>query len=626
MQRSKKQEQRITSNRGKFLILFCVFLMLILFSRLIFLQVITKDKFTNLRSKNVVKTSYIIPERGDIMDRNGVKIAGTRGMFSVIVIPEKITGFRKNKELVAQEFVEKISKVIELSEKEQSKIKRKLKISPIFSEVLIKSDLNEEELSAITQNKKYLDGVDITSSRVRNYIDGEYYLNVLGYVGKVSAKDLKDDSKFLTNLDYVGKQGVEKLKDKELLGYHGEEVIGVNAYGKAMDREKVKDAVKGLSVSLTLDADLQKLAYELLGNEKGAVVALDPNSGQVLAMASTPTYDPNNLIKGLSTKEYNKVFKSAKTSPFFNRATMGQYPPASTIKPFVSVAGLLGNWFSADKRIWCGPYYQLKGSKRRFNDWKPQGHGWLTMTQAIERSADVYYYKLGKEMGIDYLHDVMSYYGFDKKTGILLSGEKEGLLPSTAWKKKKMGEGWYTGETLIASIGQGFMMSTPLQLAQATAILVNGGKTYKPTIMIEEEKELISEIDIPQEYTQIAKKGMRDVIFGEYGTARKWKRKLVRYDQGGKTGTSQVYSTKGERPDKNKEMPKHLKDHALYIGFAPYNDPKIVISVIIENIGGGSTYAAPVGIEIMQRYLDEYYPELIMEGKKVLIEGDKNEK
>jgi penicillin-binding protein 2 len=626
MQRSKKQEQRIITNRGKFLIIFCAFLCLILFSRLIFLQVIDKEKFTTMRTKNVVKTSYILPERGDILDRENRKIAGTRGMFSVVVVPEKIKGFRKNREQVSNDFIEKISEIIELTEKQKTKLKRTLKHSPIFSEVVIKSDIEEEELTAITQNKKYLEGVDITSSRVRNYENGSYYLNVLGYVGKVSPKDLKDETKFLTNLDYVGKQGVEKLKDKELLGKHGEEVIGINAYGKAMSRDKLKESQKGETIHLTIDQDLQILAHELLGEERGSVVALDPNTGEVLAMASTPTYDPNKLVKGLSHEEYNRIFKSVNTSPFFDRAIMGQYPPASTIKPFVSIAGLLGDWIDPEKRVWCGPYYQLKGSTRRFNDWKPQGHGWLTMTDAIARSADVYYYKLGKEMGIDYLHDVMSVYGFDKKTGIDLKGEKSGILPSTEWKKKRLKESWYTGETLIASIGQGYMLSTPLQLAQATAVLVNGGKTYKPKLIMEDETKLISEVNIPEEYTEIAKAGMREVLFGEYGTARKWKRKLIRYNQGGKTGTSQVYSTKGERPDKDVEMPKHLKDHALYIGFAPYDDPKIVISVVVENIGGGSTYAAPIGIKVMQKYLDKNYPELIMEGKEVLKEENKNEK
>lgn len=625
MRRNKKQEQRITASRGKGLIAVCVIFFSILFIRLFFLQVVDGEKYQKLRVNNVVKTSYLTPERGDIFDRNGVKIAGNRGLFSVIVVPEKIKGFRKNRKEKSIEFINTISEFITLSDKEKERLTKRLRQAPVFSEVLIKSDLSSDDLAEIAQNKKYLEAMDINSIKVRDYINGEYYINVLGYVGKVSSKDLKDKDRFLRNLDYVGKRGIEKRKDKYLFGKHGEEVIGINAYGKTMERKKVKEAEDGGDLSLTLDDNLQRLAYELLGEERGAVVALDPNSGQILAMASTPTYDPNKLVKGISNEEYNKVFNNINSTPFFNRAISGQYPPASTIKPFVSIAALLGDFIDPMKRVWCGPYYQLKGSTRRFNDWKPQGHGWLTMTESIERSADVYYYKIGKEMGIDYLHDVMSYFGFGKKTELELKGEKQGILPSTAWKKRVHGKSWYTGETLIASIGQGFMLSTPLQLAQSTAILVNGGKSYKPTLLIGEEKEVLSEISIPKEYTEIAKKGMRDVLFGKYGTARKWKRSLIRYDQGGKTGTSQVYSTNGERPDKDAEIPKHLKDHALYIGFAPYDDPKIVISVVVENVGGGSTYAAPIGIKVMQKYLDDYYPETIMEGKEVL-KGDVSEK
>lgn len=620
MQRNKKQEQRVIVNRGKILVIFCFVLFSIIFSRLIYLQLMNQKEFQTLKTNNVTKTNYITPERGDIYDRNNVLIAGNRGMFSLTVIPEKIEGFGKNKEKMSKEFIEDIAKMIELTDSEKEKLIKKLKRTPLFVEIVLKSDLTVEELASVTANRKYLDAVSITSTKVRNYVEGEKYINVLGYVGKVSSKDLANSETRLTNLDYVGKSGLEKSYNTHLLGEHGKEIVGVNAYGKTMLRKKTKEPIKGKDLHLTLDSELQSLAYDLLGEERGAIVALDPNTGDVLALASTPTYDPNNLIKGISQKEYKEVFSNQQKSPFFNRAISGQYPPASTIKPFISLAGLLGEWIDPNKNVWCGPYYQIKGSKRKFNDWKPTGHGWINMKQSIEMSADVYYYKLGQEMGIDYLHDVMDVFNFGKKTGIDLKGEKTGLLPSTAWKKRVKKESWYTGETLIASIGQGFMMSTPMQLAQSTAILVNGGKNYKPRLLIEEDIELINEIDLPKKYIEIVKDGMRDVIFGKAGTARKWKRNLVRYNQGGKTGTSQVYSTNGERPDKDVEMPKHLRDHALYIGFAPYDNPKIVISVVVENIGGGSTYAAPIGIKMMQKYLDKNYPEEIMEGKKVLEE------
>ena len=625
MQRNKKQEIRLTTKRGKIMILFCVALFIFIFSRLIYLQLFNQKEFQTMKNNNITKENYITPERGDIYDSDGNKIAGSRGLFSLTVIPEKINNFRKDKENVSKKFVDELSELIELSEVEKNKLIYNLKRSPLFVEVVIKSDMTLEELSAITSNRKYMDSISITSTKVREYEHGEKYINVLGYVGKVSSRDLSSSVEKLTNLDYVGKSGIEKKYNSKLMGSHGVEIVGVNAYGKTMTRKKANNSVKGEDLYLTIDSDLQTLAYDLLGDEKGAIVAMNPNNGEILAMASTPTYDPNKLIKGISKKEYNKIFKNSSNSPFFNRAISGQYPPASTIKPFVAIAGLLGEWVDPDKNYWCGPYYQIKGSKRRFNDWKRTGHGWIDIRESLEVSADVYYYKMGQSMGIDYIHDVMSFYNFGQKTGIDLNGEASGLLPSTKWKKEVKKSSWYTGETLIASIGQGFMMSTPLQLAQATSILVNGGKTYQPKLVQSEETKLLKSIDIKQEYVDIVKSGMRDVIFGKKGTARKWKRNLVRYDQGGKTGTSQVYSTKGERPDKDVEIAKDLKDHALYIGFAPYDNPKIVVSVVIENIGGGSTYAAPVGIEIMQKYLDKKYPEYLMEGKKIL-EKKENEK
>lgn len=618
MNKNKKREQKVITSRGKILVLFCILLFIVILSRLVYLQLVNKEKYEVLKNNNVTKTNYITPERGDIYDRNGVLIAGSRGLFSLTIIPEKIEGFRKNKKIATENFIKDLSDLIELSDYEKSDIKEKLRKSPLFVEVVLKSDVNIDELTSITSNRKYLNSISVTSIKVRDYKKGEEYLNVLGYVGKVSANDLSNSTIRLTNLDYVGKNGIEKDYNNLLMGEHGEEVIGVNAYGKSIIREKIKEAKKGSDISLTIDSDLQSLAYKLLGKEKGAIVALDPNNGDVLAIASTPTYDPNKLIKGITEKEYREIFENSEKSPFFNRAVSGQYPPASTIKPFIAIAGLLGEWIDPDKNYWCGPYYKIKGSSRRFNDWKNTGHGWINLKQSIEMSADVYYYKLGQSMGIDYIHDTISYFNFGKKTNIDLYPEKEGLLPSTEWKRKNKKESWYTGETLIASIGQGFMMSTPIQLAQATSILVNGGTSYKPKLLKNKESVIQSKIDIPENYTKIVKDGMRDVLFGSSGTARQWKRNLIRYDQGGKTGTSQVYSTKGERPDKDIELPKDLRDHALYIGFAPFNNPKIVVAVVIENIGGGSTYAAPVGIEMMQKYLDKYYPNELLEGKEIL--------
>lgn len=616
MIRNKTKENRVIDRRLFFLFgLFIVFVF-ILFTRIFYIQIIQYDKFAELSRKNILKENYLIPKRGLILDRKGQVIADNRPMYYATVTPEEIPSFKKDKKLAAEIFVSKISEYIVLDESEKEKLVINIIKSPMFKEVVIKADLDSNELSNLTSNIKYFKGLNVSSAFVRNYPQEGLFLSALGYVGKASPKDLETYSGTLTNLDYIGKTGIEKVYQKSLHGTHGQEIIAINAGGRIINREVKMAPIQGKSLQTTLDLELQKIAYEMLKNEKGALVALDPNNGNVLALVSTPTYDANKFIKGITQTEYNQYFKV--DSPLFNRVIMGQYPPASTFKPFVSMAALEGDFIKPDEKIWCGPYYSLPGSRRRFLDWKRQGHGNLDMVQALAVSADVYYYRLGNAMGIDYMHDVIKHFGFGTKTGILLENEKSGILPSSSWKTKARKESWYKGETVISAIGQGYTTATPLQLAVATSVLVNGGTKYKPRLTELEKIEVLDQVNFNKDYVNVVKEGMREVLHGKSGTARAaiYGKKL-HFELGGKSGTAQVYSTHGVKDEKQmKEKPKHLKDHGLFIAFAPYDNPKIVVAVIIENGESGSKAAAPIAVEVIQKYLEEDKPSQIEEVKE----------
>jgi penicillin-binding protein 2 len=609
MIRNKKQETRVVDKRLLILILFFALFSIILFGRLVYIQMIQHDNFAELSRKNILKENYLIPKRGEIVDRKDRVIADNRPMYYAVVVPEEIEGFKKNKQESAEAFVNRVSEFISLEDKQKNKLVTEILRTPMFKEVVVKTDLDEKELSEATSNIKYLKGLNISSAFVRQYPYKDMFLSVLGYVGKATQKDFDNYDGTLTNLDYIGKTGLEYVYQKQIHGIHGQEIIAINAGGRIINREVKYAPVQGQKLITTLDLDLQQIASDMLKGEKGAVVAMDPNNGNILAFVSTPSYDANQFIKGITTKEYNEFFKV--DSPLFNRVLMGQYPPASTFKPFVGMAALEGEYISPNEQVFCGPYYSLPGSRRKFLDWKRQGHGNLDMIQAIAVSADVYFYKLGTAMGIDYLHDVVKHFGFGDKTGIVLQGEKPGLLPSTAWKKQAKKEQWWKGESVIAAIGQGYTVATPLQMAVATSMLVNGGTKYKPRLTNLEDVQILDKVNFKKENVNIIKSGMREVVHGKRGTARgaiAGKNKID-FEMGGKTGTAQVYSTHGVKDAKAMaEKPKHLKDHALFIGFAPFEHPEIVVAVIVENGEHGSTTSTPIAVAMMRKYLEKEKP------------------
>lgn len=606
MVRNKNKDNKTVDRR--LIIILALFLIFIsvLFSRMFSLQFLNHEHYLEISKSNILKESFLIPKRGVIVDRKNRVIADNRPMFYAIVVPEEIVGFKVDKKIATQTFINRVSEFIELDGREKDKLLVDILKSPVFREVVIKTDLSQDELSGSTSNIKYLKGLNINSAFVRQYPHNELFLSVLGYVGKANQKDFDTYEGTLINLDYIGKTGLESVYQKELHGIHGKEITAINAGGRVINREVKYSPVDGRKLTTTLDLDLQKLASDMLLNEKGAVVAMNPNNGDVLAFVSMPSYDANKFIKGISQTEYDKYFKD--DSPLFNRVLMGQYPPASTYKPFIALAALEGSFIKANDKVWCGPYYSIPGSKRRFLDWKTYGHGNVDLVESIEVSADVYYYKLGLAMGVDYTHDVMKHFGFGKKTGISLYNEKSGLLPSSKWKNETKKEAWWKGESVINAIGQGYTTVTPLQLAVATSTLVNGGTRYKPRLTNVDDIEVVETVNFNKEYIDVVKLGMKEVMHGKKGTGRTYVQGKNKLDfiMGGKTGTAQVYSTHGVKDKKAmKEKPKHLQDHALFIGFAPFDKPEIVVAVIVENGMHGSSSATPIAVEIMRKYLEK---------------------
>jgi len=593
MLKNNELEIRKINKRTKFLIGLIVLFFLIITIRFFHINLIQSSKLKEKAIDNITKKEYISPERGDIYDRNNNIIATTTHIYTVNIIPEKISE--------KENLIIKLSNILNIKKEE---IEKTINSSVSFKKVQIKDNLNEEEFNKILDISEIFPSIKISSKKVRKYNYNDLFLHSLGYVGKVSRNDLKEykDLNILKN-DYIGKTGIEKELNYTLYGQRGIKEKIINASGKVIKEYIKKSPKKGKNIKLTLDLELQKIAKEKLGNYKGAVIAINPKNGEILAYYSNPSYDANKFIKGISQKEYKKVF--SKESPLFDRITQGAYPPASTIKPFISIAALIGDFIDPEKEVFCGPYFRI--GNKKFRDWKRWGHGDINMVQSIARSVDVYYYKLGFEMGVDFIHDVLQYFYFGKNVPIQFLEKKQnsGLLPSNKWKIEKYKEPFYKGEEVVISIGQGQFMTTPLQMAYSNMLLANNGFQHTLSFIKDEKLNQNSKkIDIPQKYIDIVKEGMREVMHGEKGTGRSHA-KDINFIMAGKTGTSQVFSTRGEIDYENEDIKEELRDHGLFNAFAPFENPEIAVTVVAEHSGSGSKGAAPIAMEIIKAYMNK---------------------
>jgi len=580
-----------------------VLLVCVLISRLYFLQVIQYDYHSTLSENNRVHVQPIPPTRGLIFDRNGVIIADNRPSFSLTMTRERAGAEWRG-------LLDVIVEVLELSPDDRKLFEKRMRQGRRpFEPVPILFELSEEQIARIAVNQFRLPGVEVVAQLVRHYPLGEHFAHSVGYVGRINEAELKVlDPINYSGTHHIGKTGIERFYEAELHGQVGYEEVETNARGRVSRVLKRTDPLPGKDIRLTLDVQLQKAAEAALAGRRGAVVALDPNNGDVLAMVSQPSFNPNLFVTGIGFKAYAELRDSI-DRPLFNRVLRGLYPPGSTIKPAVAVAGLDSGVVTSATRVFDPGFYQLPNYEHKYRNWNRTGDGWVNMEMAIMRSNDTYFYDLAHKLGVDRLGKYLGQFGIGQKVSLDMFEESAGLMPSREWKRARYRQAWYPGETLILGIGQGYMQTTPLQLAQVTALLANQGKWYRPHLakdiggVAPVDPSPLPDIRLhdPRSWQQ-ASNGMQQVMHGARGTARKVGDSAV-YRIAGKSGTAQVVAIKqGEKYDRSKVQERH-RDHALFIGFAPADKPQIAVAVMVENGESGSGVAAPVVKQVLDAWL-----------------------
>lgn len=577
-------------------------LALVLVARMYHLQVTQYEYHSTLSENNRVHVQPIPPNRGLIYDRNGVLIADNRPSFSLTVTRERT----ENQQQELQALVE----ILGLTEEDKAIFEKRMKQGRRpFEPVPIMFELSEEQIARIAVNQYRLPGIDVTAQFVRHYPLGEHFAHSVGYVGRINEAELKVlDPVNYSGTHHIGKTGVEKFYEAELHGTVGYEEVETNARGRVLRVLKRTDPVPGKDIVLSIDSKLQAKAEEALGGRRGAIVAIQPATGEVLAMVSQPSYDPNLFVTGISFKDYSALRDSI-DRPLYNRVLRGLYPPGSTVKPAVALAGLDAGVVTPSSRVFDPGYYQLPNYDHKYRNWNRSGEGWVNLETAIMRSNDTYFYDLAHKLGIDRLHDYMSRFGFGQRVSLDMYGESPGLMPSREWKRATRRQVWFPGETLILGIGQGYMQSTPLQLAQMTALIANHGKWIRPHLArtvdgqppVDPEPMPDIELREPGNW-ELIDSDMQQVVHNARGTAHKVGAASV-YRIAGKSGTAQVVAIKqNERYDRSK-LNERNRDHALFIGFAPADNPQIAVSVMVENGESGSGVAAPVLKQVMDAWL-----------------------
>ncbi len=599
------RESQLFSNRAAVALVLMVLAMVALVARMVYLQIVAHEHYATLSRNNRVSIVPEAPTRGLIFDRKGVILAQNLPSYSLEIVPERCDD--------VDQTIATLRQLIDISDDDIARFKKRLKHQRRFQSTPLRFRLSDEEAAIIAVNRYQLPGVEVVARLTRDYPQGRLAVHAVGYVGRINEKELAliDRSNY-TATSHIGKLGVEKAYESLLHGQVGSQRVETNVLGRVIRVLQRTPPTPGIDLVLTLDMALQKVAKEALGEERGAVVAIDPRNGDVLVMASQGDYDPNLFVNGIDHASY-QALQSSPAKPLFNRALKGQYPPGSTVKPFVGLAGLELGFTTPRHSIFCQGWYTLPGDDHRYRDWKKTGHGHTDLHKSIVQSCDVYYYDLARFMGIDRIHDFLAPFGFGARTGIDIAGELTGILPSTEWKKRVKGKPWYLGETLIAGIGQGYTLATPLQLAVATATLANRGRYVTPHLLsqvqrrslfgIEDRPVAVIEQKDPRHWDEVIR-AMTDVIYGRHGTARKLD-KGQPYKIAGKSGTAQVFGIKQDEEYVAEDISKHLRDHALFVAFAPVDDPQIAVAVVVENGGAGGSVAGPVAGAVIDAYLGQ---------------------
>jgi penicillin-binding protein 2 len=599
-------ESRLVMNRAVVLLVIGGLLLVVLLTRLLYLQVIEHEHFTTLSEDNRLKLQPIPPNRGLIFDRNGVLLAENLPSYRMEITPEQVDDMGAT--------LSALEDIIEIRDIDRSRFEKLLSRKPRFEAIPLRFHLSDEDVARFSVNRHRFPGVDITAGLARHYPLGASTVHALGYVGRIDEQALKTlDSSNYRGTTHSGKIGVEKTYESLLHGKVGLQHVETTAQGRVIRVLDRTPPVSGRNIYLTIDSRVQAAAEKAFGDHSGSAIAIDPNNGDVLTFVSLPIYDPNPFVNGIEFDDYAALRDNDK-QPLFNRALRGQYPPGSTVKPFVGLAGLEQGVTSSHSSTYCPGFYTLPGNTRKYRDWKRTGHGTVDLTKSIVQSCDVYFYDLARSLGIDRMHEYLGHFGFGHRTGIDIQGELAGLLPSREWKRSRRDQPWFPGETIITGIGQGFFLVTPTQLATATAALANGGRIMQPNIvhaeqdgnsdeLIPHQPRLLETITIQeQEHWDSVISAMIDVVHSARGTARRIGKDSP-YMIAGKTGTAQVFGLKQDEKYDAETIPEKLRDHALFIGFAPADNPKIAIAVIVEHGGGGSSVAAPIARIIIDAYL-----------------------
>jgi len=573
-----------------------------LIGRMYFLQVTEFSYNSTVSENNRVHVLPIPPERGFIYDRNGVLLADNQPSFNLTLTRERAGDTAK--------VLDTVIHILQLPEEDRAVFAKAMKQArhPFDPSTLL-YELNEEQIALLAVNQFRLPGIDVEAQFVRHYPQGDHFAHSVGYVGRINEKEAKQlDTAQYRGTQSIGKTGIERFYENELHGKVGFEEVETNAQGRIMRVLRHTDAVAGKNIVLSLDIKLQEAAEEALGDRRGSIIALDPKTGEVLAMVSKPSFDPNLFVTGISTKDYSGL-RDSLDKPLFNRALRGLYAPGSTIKPEVAIAGLDSGVISASTRVFDPGYFQLPNVDHKYRNWNHSGDGWVDLNAAIMRSNDTYFYDLASKLGIDRMHDYLSMFGVGQHVSLDMFEESAGLMPSREWKRNTRRQAWFPGETVILGIGQGYMQMTPLQLAQATALIANKGvwnrphlaKTVDGTPPVDEHPMPDIVLHDPKEWEQV-NHAMQLVMHDPRGIARA-SATGAQYRIAGKSGTAQVVAIKqGERYDRLKTAERN-RDNALFVGFAPAEDPHIVISVMIENGEAGGRVAGPVVRKVMDAWL-----------------------
>jgi penicillin-binding protein 2 len=596
------QSKRLFIARSLAAMLFVLVAIAAILLRLYWLQIQHHDHYKTLATDNRIKLLPLPPARGEIFDRNGVVLAQNMTSVDLFITPDQVEDIPA--------VIAELQQIIPITEDDIHRFEKLRRRLRRFEQVPIRTGLTDQEMAQFAVERHRFRGVDLGVNLRRYYPHGELTAHVIGYIGRINERELERiDKPAYAGTSHIGKTGLERFYEEQLHGDVGVQRVEIDAAGHIIRILETQPPSTGEDIQLHFDIELQKVAFEALGEHSGSVVAIDVKTGGVLAMASKPSFDANLFVNGISFKDYNAL-RDDGGNPLFNRAINGSYPPGSTIKPFIGLAGLETGTVNHRQTIYCPGHYKIKNAGRTFRDWKRTGHGTIDLEKSIEQSCDVYYYDLAYSMGIEKLQEYLSKFHFGKRTGIDMPAETRAILPSQAWKKKRYKQSWLPGDTVNAGIGQGYFLVSPVQLAYSTAVLAADGKLIQPRLAarignlsaLSEETaiESIDKVD-PLHWKQVID-GMLAVTEGKRGTAKRIRNDYYRI--AGKTGTAQVISMKQNEEYDETKLSKEKHDHALFMAFAPADDPRIAVAVIAENGGHGGATAAPIARKVMDAWFD----------------------